>query len=655
MKNDSQSKIESEDITKKALILVSLLLLILVSCLLLPFKGYAQLNPSSDFDSSIYYAEDAVDYESLTDTINALNITSSSENILLSILYESEYAFNNGNVNGAINLLNLLLFQTESMYIAGDGGLSESDIEVLALEKDALIEDIKEVIKVPYIEYPESGATIKGMIPVSAMILSQDIYSSRFEYSNNGINWFGIGNDYNGSDGWSVNWNTMLLEDGIYFVQVTTIDNEGTARVSEAVEVIIQQKEKVPPVLICPGDMNVSATDKLTSVTYSVSVTDNEDPHPQVSFNYPSGFQFPLGETIVTVTAEDDSGNSSQCSFTITVSDDTPPHLICPADRESIAQMDEMQIASFLNEASATDTIDGVLEVSNNAPSFFPAGSRTLITFSATDSAGNTNQCETMVSITPFDTASGMYNDLINNLESSTFAQQNAQDSLLRTLNESFDAFLEGNPTKASNLLNIFTFHLQSLALAGEGFSESQMSVVDSLTNTIREQITQEGPSPVPLITYPADGDTVKGGVIITLTTVSSDVQYAQFEYTSDGDTWILIGRDIFSLDGWSFTWDTKAVTDGSYFIRGCIGDLDERQGCDFVNVFVHNAPDILCNGDINGDGMISPSDALEVFKCYLKGGTCGDCYDVNNDGVVAPSDALCLFRKYLKMPSCLD
>ena len=64
----------------------------------------------------------------------------------------------------------------------------------------------------------------------------------------------------------------------------------------------------------------------------------------------------------------------------------------------------------------------------------------------------------------------------------------------------------------------------------------------------------------------------------------------------------------------------------------------------------IHN-----CDGDQNGDGSITPSDALAVFKCYLGSGPCGDCSDVNGDGSVTPSDSLCLFKKYLGQTSCLD
>ncbi|MEW5803118.1 MAG: MopE-related protein [bacterium] len=61
------------------------------------------------------------------------------------------------------------------------------------------------------------------------------------------------------------------------------------------------------------------------------------------------------------------------------------------------------------------------------------------------------------------------------------------------------------------------------------------------------------------------------------------------------------------------------------------------------------------CTGDLNGDGAITPKDALIVFTCYLGTGPCSDCTDVNGDGKATPSDALCIFKKYLGQASCLD
>jgi hypothetical protein len=61
------------------------------------------------------------------------------------------------------------------------------------------------------------------------------------------------------------------------------------------------------------------------------------------------------------------------------------------------------------------------------------------------------------------------------------------------------------------------------------------------------------------------------------------------------------------------------------------------------------------CTGDLNEDGIITPTDSLVAFQCYLRSGPCLVCTDVNQDDVVTPTDALCLFKKYLGVSSCLD
>ena len=69
-----------------------------------------------------------------------------------------------------------------------------------------------------------------------------------------------------------------------------------------------------------------------------------------------------------------------------------------------------------------------------------------------------------------------------------------------------------------------------------------------------------------------------------------------------------------------------------------------------------------ICDGDVNGDGEITPVDALCAFETYLEicptscDIPCEDiCCDVTQDGDCTPADALEIFREYLGLPSCLD
>jgi len=88
--------------------------------------------------------------------------------------------------------------------------------------------------------------------------------------------------------------------------------------------------EPVDPTVSCPGDINVDTTDPTgTTVTFSASATDNCDPSPEISFSPASGSNFPIGDTVVTCAATDDSGNTGTCTFTVSVTfQNSPPNAV---------------------------------------------------------------------------------------------------------------------------------------------------------------------------------------------------------------------------------------------------------------------------------------------------------------------------------------
>ncbi len=84
--------------------------------------------------------------------------------------------------------------------------------------------------------------------------------------------------------------------------------------------------DTTPPALNLPGNIAVGATSAAgATVTFSVAATDAVDPHPSVSCTPPSGATFPVGVTTVNCTARDASNNQATGSFSITVTDVTPP------------------------------------------------------------------------------------------------------------------------------------------------------------------------------------------------------------------------------------------------------------------------------------------------------------------------------------------
>src|SRR5262249_55067602 len=104
---------------------------------------------------------------------------------------------------------------------------------------------------------------------------------------------------------------------GTNIVISTAIDASGNSNTCTFTVTVL---ESDPPVITCPSNITVNAASGgcSSNVTFSVTATDNCGVDSVVSVP-PSGFSFPFGVTTVTNTAWDSSGNSNQCTFTVTV------------------------------------------------------------------------------------------------------------------------------------------------------------------------------------------------------------------------------------------------------------------------------------------------------------------------------------------------
>ncbi|MBI5916422.1 MAG: T9SS type A sorting domain-containing protein [Bacteroidetes bacterium] len=101
---------------------------------------------------------------------------------------------------------------------------------------------------------------------------------------------------------------------GTYSVSIT--DANGC---EAAFEVVIGTIDDVPPTLDCPEGLALPSCDPVAEFT--PTVTDNCTGTIQLTqtSGLPSGSTFPVGQTTVAFVAEDASGNSSTCSFEVTV------------------------------------------------------------------------------------------------------------------------------------------------------------------------------------------------------------------------------------------------------------------------------------------------------------------------------------------------
>ncbi len=135
------------------------------------------------------------------------------------------------------------------------------------------------------------------------------------------------------------------------------------------------------------------------TVTYTnPTATDAADPNPEVSCTPTSGSTFALGDTTVTCTATDATGNTASSTFKVTVADSTGPVLSLPEDKSVEATSAAGAEVDFT--ASANDAVDGnrAVTCTPESGSTFSLGT-TEVTCSASDEAGNTSSAKFNVTV----------------------------------------------------------------------------------------------------------------------------------------------------------------------------------------------------------------------------------------------------------------
>jgi hypothetical protein len=105
-----------------------------------------------------------------------------------------------------------------------------------------------------------------------------------------------------------------------------------------------------------------------------------------------------LGANAIVLTVEDESGNASQCAATVTVLDNRPPTMTCPAN---ITTEVDPGRCTATNVNLSTPTVNdncGVASVTNDAPAQFPVGT-TWVTWTVIDTSENEATCTQWVTV----------------------------------------------------------------------------------------------------------------------------------------------------------------------------------------------------------------------------------------------------------------
>ncbi len=181
---------------------------------------------------------------------------------------------------------------------------------------------------------------------------------------------------------------------------VTVIATDASFNTNQCVfQVTITDDEN--PIISCPSNITQSANAGMCSkvVTYSATATDNCS-GTMISYTPASGSGFNVGASTVTATATDASGNTKQCTFTVTITDNQNPVISCPSN---IVDSTGINICtkSVNYTATATDNcgVSGISYIPTSGSNFNIG--ITTVTATATDVNGKTSSCNFTVTINP--------------------------------------------------------------------------------------------------------------------------------------------------------------------------------------------------------------------------------------------------------------
>jgi len=151
---------------------------------------------------------------------------------------------------------------------------------------------------------------------------------------------------------------------------------------------------------------------------------------------------FQIGETIVTWTATDTSGNSASATQTITIVDTTAPELIIPEDITISAFSLEKQVE--VGEAYVNDLGSSILTITNNAPNSFPLGD-TVVTWNVSDEFGNSASSQQVISVQPCGKSLSYYNQIFGTSAADTIIGTDVADLIFAFAGDDMIFGGEGN------------------------------------------------------------------------------------------------------------------------------------------------------------------------------------------------------------------
>ena len=201
----------------------------------------------------------------------------------------------------------------------------------------------------------------------------------------------------------------------------TATDSSGnSATATQTVTVV----DTTAPSVTAPDSITIEASGVEGNLA-DIGLGSGSDTVEIISITSDSPDTFPLGETIITWTATDSSGNSATATQTVTVVDTTAPELIVPEN--VIVDSFSLENLVEIGDADALDLVDASPTITNDAPETFPLGD-TIVTWNVADSFGNSNSFQQVVSVQACGQSLSEYNQILGTSEDDILIGTDASD-----------------------------------------------------------------------------------------------------------------------------------------------------------------------------------------------------------------------------------
>jgi len=396
------------------------------------------------------------------------------------------------------------------------------------------------------------------------------------------------------------------------------------------------------PVILCPGNIvedNTAGECTADIVIPDPTMSDNcgidrltwvmtgetDDSSPSTGINQVGSHIFNSGETTLEYTVTDMSGNTQTCSYTVTVIDTEKPVVTCPGDLSATTPAGECSATVSAPDASVSDNCGAVerltwamtgATVENSAATginqvgdyVFNAGV-TVVTYTATDAAGNSATCEYTVTVTDIENPSiTCPGDISANSSEGNCSASVSPTDVIAGDNcgvESLTWTMTGSTTAGSSLTGInqvgtYTFNV--------GETTVTYIVKDAAGNseTCSYKVTVTDIED-PVVTCPGDlsADNSAGSCSATLT--PADAIFADNCGAVESLTWSMTGATIDNslLTGINQV-GTYTFNAGETTVTYTATDKSGNSGtCSYkVTVVDKELPSITCQGDVSADNL---------------------------------------------------